>query len=89
MIYDVELDEYIMEVLSKCRVNGYTKWDRVLGRGERSAPKMDDSVWPGFNCSIAMAVEENIESEVMSALTEIVQKIGGKGMEVFELPVAR
>ena len=46
IIYDVDYDEEVMEALSICRVTGYTKWNRVLGKGERSDPKLDDAVWP-------------------------------------------
>ena len=56
LVYDVDFDEEVTEVLDSCCVAGYTKWTRVLGKGERSDPKFDNAVWPGFNCSIMMAV---------------------------------
>lgn len=89
MIYDVELDEDVMETISTCCVTGYTKWDRVLGKGKRSDPKLDDAVWPGFNCAIAVAVEDNVEEDVIKTIELLSERLGGKGFKVFEIPVLR
>jgi nitrogen regulatory protein PII len=89
IVYDVELDEDVMETLKACCIRGYTKWDRVLGKGEKSNPKLDDAVWPGYNCTIAVAVEDSIEDETIKALTGLSDKLEGKGFKAFELPVLR
>ncbi len=89
MIYDADFDEDVMETISTCGVTGYTKWDRVLGRGKSSDPKLDDAVWPGFNVAIAVAVEDAVEDEVMKAVEELSKRLGGKGFKVFEMPVLR
>ncbi|MBT9437714.1 MAG: transcriptional regulator [Desulfobacterales bacterium] len=89
MIYDVDFDDDVMDVLSTCCVTGYTKWSRVLGKGERSEPKMDDSVWPGFNCAIMMAVESDIEQQVFEALQSLHKRMGGKALKVFGWPLER
>jgi nitrogen regulatory protein P-II len=89
MIYDVDFDDDVMDVLSTCCVTGYTKWGRVLGKGERSEPKMDDSVWPGFNSAIMMAVESDLEQQVFEALQSLHKRMGGKALKVFGWPLER
>ncbi|MDY6853732.1 MAG: transcriptional regulator [Thermodesulfobacteriota bacterium] len=89
IIYDVEFDEDVMETLTTCSIKGYTKWDRVLGKGDKSNPKLDDAVWPGYNCSVAVAVEDCIEDETIKALTGLSDRLGGKGFKAFELPILR
>lgn len=89
IIYDVDFDEDVMEVLNTCCVTGYTQWDRVLGRGKNSDPKLDTPVWPGFNRALAVAVEEEIETGVMQAVQELSDRLGGSGFKVFQLPVLR
>jgi len=89
IIYDAGFDEDVMETLSTCCVTGYTKWTRVLGKGERSAPKMDDAVWPGFNCAVMMAVEEELEATVFDALQSLHKRMGGKALKVFGWPLER
>ncbi|HPC47830.1 MAG TPA: transcriptional regulator [Deltaproteobacteria bacterium] len=89
MIYDVDFDDDVMDTLSSLELTGYTKWDRVLGKGKRSEPKLDDAVWPGFNCAVMIAVEDDNEQAVFSALEDLFKRLGAKGFAVFELPVLR
>ena len=89
LIYDAVYDEDVIETLSACNVKGFTKWSRVLGHGERSDPKMDDSVWPGYNCSIMLAVDRDKEPTVFEALQSLHQRVEGKGFRVFGWPLER
>ncbi len=87
LVYDVDFDEEVMETLTECCVTGFTKWDRVLGKGARSQPKMDDAVWPGFNCAIAIALEEEKEPGFLEAIHKMCSRLGEGGVKVYELPV--
>ena len=93
MIYDVDFDEDVMEILSTCCVTGYTKWGRVLGKGERSDPKLDDAVWPvpatWLPRSKKMAVENELEPTVFEALKALHKRMGGKALKVFGWPLER
>ncbi len=83
IIYDVAVDEEVNEILSSCSITGLTKWDRVLGKGELSDPKMDDAVWPGYNCAIMTAVSLSEEPELKEALQSLYIRMGSKGLRVF------
>ncbi len=87
MIYDVDYDEDVVETLSTCCVAGFSKWSKVLGKGERSAPKMDDSVWPGYNCAVMLAVDESVEKAVFDSLKKLHKEMGKKGLKVFSWPL--
>ena len=89
LVYDVVYDTDVLETLSKCNVTGFTKWSRVLGRGERSDPKMDDSVWPGYNCSLMLAVDNDKEEAVFEALQSLHNRVGNKGFRVFGWPLEK
>jgi len=89
MIYDADFDEDVMEMLATCCVTGYTKWDRILGKGKKSDPRLDDAVWPGYNCAIAVAVENDAEDDIFNAVKSLYDKLGGMGFVVYELPVLR
>ena len=89
MIYDADFDEDVMEMLATCCVTGYTKWDRVLGKGKKSDPKLSDAVWPGYNCAVAVAAENSTEDELVTAMEALRGKLGDKGFVVYELPVLR
>lgn len=87
VIYDVAYDEDIMAIISGCSVTGFTKWEKVLGKGPNSEPKMDTAVWPGFNCAVGVGVTEGVEGSLLAELKRFMDQVGGKGIKVFELPV--
>jgi hypothetical protein len=89
LVYDVDFDEEVMQTLSTCCVAGYTKWDRVMGKGERSDPKLDNAVWPGFNCTVMMGIEEELEQSVFEALRDLHKNMGGKALKVFSWPLEK
>jgi hypothetical protein len=83
IIYDASFDDEVNETLVSCCVTGFTKWSKVLGKGEKSDPKMDDEVWPGFNCTIMMAVEEADEPDIQKALKLLYERLGAGGIRVY------
>jgi nitrogen regulatory protein PII len=89
LVFDVDFDDDVTAALDACCITGYTKWTRVLGKGERSDPKFDNAVWPGFNCSIMMAVDDVLETAVAETLERLHRQMGRKGLKVFTWPVAQ
>lgn len=89
VVYDVDFDEDVMKMLDNLPLAGYTKWDRVLGKGKRSEPKHDDAVWPGYNSAVAIVADDEIENDVFAALKSLFDRLGSRGLAVFELPVIR
>lgn len=85
--YDADLDEEVMEMLNSLGVNGFTKWDRVLGKGKNSEPKMDDSVWPGFNCAVAAVISDDAQERILDDLKKFSLRLDSKGFRVFVLPI--
>ncbi|MDY6850762.1 MAG: transcriptional regulator [Thermodesulfobacteriota bacterium] len=89
LIYDVDFDEDVMDMLAALSVTGYTKWGRVLGKGVRSQPKLDDAVWPGFNCAVMIALKKEDEPSVFKSLEDLHKQMGEKGLKVFSWPLER
>ena len=87
IVYDAGYDDDVIEALSSFGITGYTKWTKVLGLGVKSDPKMDDGIWPGYNSSIMMTVDEEQEVEIKKALYKLYEKVRGRGLRVFSLPV--
>jgi len=83
IIYDAGFDDEINETLVSCGITGFTKWSRVLGKGEKSDPKMNDAVWPGYNYAIMMAVETPVEPDIQNALKSLYERLGSGGIRVY------
>ena len=89
IIYDADFDEDVMGTLEACSITAYTKWDQVMGKGNTSEPKLDDSVWPGFNIAVFVVVEDDVGDRLFNAMERLSRDLGGIGCKVFELPVLR
>ena len=83
IIYDAGYDEDVNETLVGCCITGFTKWTQVMEKGEKTVPKMNDSVWPGYNCAIMMAVAEPEEPDIKKALDALYDSLGSKGLRVY------
>lgn len=86
--YDADFDEEVMEILNSQGITGFTKWDRVLGKGKNSEPRLDNAVWPGFNCAVAAVISDEEQEKIMETLTKFSLQLDGKGFKVFVLPVS-
>ena len=83
VVCDAAHMEAVIDTLEGAGVSGYTHWPRVLGRGQRSEPKMDTAVWPGTNAALAAAMEEPVAAVLMEALVALNESLGGKGLKAF------
>ena len=62
IIYDRAIDEEILDTLSGCCIEKYTRWHDASGVGE-SGPHLGDHIWPALN-NVMMAVVEAEKHEI-------------------------
>ena len=75
-----------MEVIKKIGVRGYTLWERVFGRGDRSEPKLGTHAWPGWNRAMVIATEDKEARELWEALRKLCSRPEG-GIRAFLWPL--
>ncbi len=88
LVYNISIEEDVRILLRNQRVEGFTQWPRLLGRGKSTGPRMDDNVWPGANSAILAVVPD----EKAPALMEAIQKLREgdarrEGIKAFQIPV--
>lgn len=87
-VYNVAVDEEVMEAVREAGVACYTKWPRVVGEGQTTGPRLDDHIWPGANCATLMVVPDELVPKVMSVLQGLRDTIGRtEGVKAFVLNV--
>ena len=64
--YKVAIEEEITELLDELELTGYTKWVNVLGMGKTSGEHLDTHIWPGKNCALFLAVDEEKMRRLLS-----------------------
>lgn len=85
--YNEAIDEEVMQALTACCIECYTKWTRVLGWGKLSEPHMDTSTWPGANNVCMAVVEDKQAAAIVSQVKKLRETIGKEGVKAFILPV--
>ncbi len=90
IIYNQAIDEEVMEVVASLKIDRYTKWQRVLGRGEVSNPHLDSPIWPGANMVLGIVIDEQEWVQgLIEAIKELDSQVGKEGLFAFMWPVER
>ena len=87
-VYNVAVDDDVMEAVTEAGVSCFTKFPRVVGKGKRSGPRLDNHVWPGANTVTLMVVPDEKAAAVMAALAALRESVGAtEGVKAFLLNV--
>jgi nitrogen regulatory protein PII len=87
LIYDAVFEDEVMEALENGSRLGYTQWRRVLGRGEKAEPRLDDGVWPGFNNALMIAVADDRAEELAARLKGLRDSGKVTGLSLYAMPM--
>lgn len=87
IVYSQAADYDIISSIKKTGIKGYTKMEKACGEGVDTEPKLHTHTWPGENCVLFLALEE----EELPALMEIVRGLKRDhpraGLKAFILPM--
>ena len=90
IVYNQAIDEEVSELLEAVGIDRYTKWQRVLGKGENSNPRFDTPVWPGANMVLGVVLKEKRKLQrLIKGLKKLDAEVGDKGLFSFRWPVER
>ncbi|MCJ7729702.1 MAG: hypothetical protein MUO27_07495 [Sedimentisphaerales bacterium] len=81
--YNEAIDDEITDLLQQANVKGYTKWTKVLGKGQTSEPHLLSHIWPKANNVIAVAVEEQVADMIVKKVRDMKAKAGTVGLKAF------
>jgi len=85
--YNEAIDAEVMEVLTNCGLQNYTKVMGTFGRGSTSGTHLGNDIWPGRNNILYIACEEKEAKQILSCIKELRKKLGEEGIKAFVLPV--
>jgi len=81
--YNEAIDDEITELLSQMDVKGYTKWTKVMGKGQTSEPHLLSHIWPKANNVIVIAAEEQAAGMILEKIRVMKTKVGTVGLKAF------
>ncbi len=85
--YYEAVDDEVMDILSRAGADTYTKWTKVLGKGQGSGPHLATHVWPKANNVIAVCVENDLAAELTADIRALREKMRHEGVKAFVMPV--
>jgi len=87
VMYNIAINEEVMEILKGVGIEEYTRWERATGCGKTSGPHLGDHIWPAVNSVLAVAAEEDKKDKLIERIKQLRQKLGKTGIKAFVLPV--
>jgi hypothetical protein len=92
LVYHDILDDRVSKALSELKIDYYTEWEEVKGRGHNTDAHLGNRPYPGYNNvrMIAFTEEELIENLVskINELNSIVERADDM-IRLFQVPLER
>ncbi len=88
IIFNITLEEDLMELLKRLEVSCLTQWPRLHGKGKSTAPRFESAVWPGANSGVMVVTDEAQAKSLMKEI-QVMRETTGKreGIKAFLLNV--
>lgn len=86
--YNEAIDSDVMDLLSGCGIEGFTKWTRVQGNGRQSGPHLMTHVWSKGNNALMCCVEDDRATALLDAVRGLRHTLGHDGIKAFAMPVS-
>lgn len=87
VVYDMGIDETLMERLEAIGVTHWTKTFNAHGEGH-TGRKLGDQIWPGMNNLLYLQLEEDRVAEVAAAIRDLQEGYRLQpGIALWSLPV--
>ena len=82
----------VMELLTRCDIDYYTRWERATGKGHQTEPHLGSGTFSSLNGVLMIGFEDEaplhaLIKEIQAANAEIVRK--SDHIRLFQLPLER
>lgn len=68
---NISIAEEILEAITKCGIENYTQFPRIVGKGPATGPRLDSHVWPGANTGFQIITDEIHANKLMDELQKM------------------
>jgi nitrogen regulatory protein PII len=87
IVYSQSADYEVIGAIKKAGIKGYTKMEKASGEGVETEPKLHTHTWPGENCVIFLALEEEELQGVVELIRELKNEHPRTGVKAFIMPM--
>lgn len=86
LFYDRAIDDEVLDALTACCVEYYTRWHDVSGVGS-TGPHLGDHVWPAMNNAMMSVVPAEGVETILARVRELQAEFPYTGLRAVVLPV--
>lgn len=83
IVYNEAIDMEVMEILTDCQAENYTKITAAFGKGKSSGTHLGNDIWPGRNNIMYVSCEEKKAKAIIDKVIELRRKLGPEGVKAF------
>lgn len=86
VIYDRAIDEEVLETLSRCCIERFTRWHDVSGMGA-NGPHLGDHVWPALNNVMMTVIDAGGADDLLGEVRGLQERFPFTGLRALVVPV--
>jgi hypothetical protein len=86
VIYDRAIDEEVLETLTDCCIERFTRWHDVTGVGA-NGPHLGDHVWPALNNVMMAVISAGDVDNVLGEIRSLQERFPFTGLRALVVPV--
>ncbi len=87
IVYSQAADYDVIAAIKQAGVKGYTKMENASGEGVETEPKLHTHIWPGENCVLFLALEEDELPAIVELIRELKLDHPRAGVKAFIMPM--
>jgi hypothetical protein len=87
IVYSQAADYDVISAVKEAGVKGYTKMENASGEGVETEPKLHTHTWPGENCVLFLALEEDELPTIIKLIRVLKREHPRAGLKAFILPM--
>jgi nitrogen regulatory protein PII len=87
IVYSQAADYDVIAAIKQAGVKGYTKMENASGEGVETEPKLHTHIWPGENCVLFLALEEDELPAIVDLIRELKLDHPRAGVKAFIMPM--
>jgi nitrogen regulatory protein PII len=86
-VYNAAIDDEVDECLARCKVQSFTKFPLLHGKGKLSDPHMGTHIWPATNSALWIACDDEKVQPIMEEVSKLKSSMTRVGIKVFVMPL--
>ena len=87
IVYNIAINDEVMETVRKLGLKGYTRWEEVTGVGKLSGPHLNTHIWPAKNSALGVVAEDEKAGLLMEEIRQLRKPMAKEGIKAFSWKV--